>query len=330
MSEVLDRAKSMGIRIIAGVVLAVIVGLYGLSGITHVELGEVGLSIKAVGGDRGSVEVLTPGTQWVEPFSNDVVNYDARLKQYALDDTTASTQDGQPINMDVSLEIGLVSTFVPTLHKDMGPNWFENVVYPSAITEIREATASVKSDEIYTGEGRAKVQALATKALAEKYAKSGIRIAVNVRDVTFTNKAYVTLLEQKAGASQQEIIQTRQAAAAVQEAIKVANIAEGQKQKRIKEAEAQKEEQRLAGEGSRAAKEAEAAGNLALALAEARGVAAKREALEGAGGERMVQLEWAKQLGPNVKVYAIPTGSPGTTSIMDLNGVLKDAFKGVK
>jgi hypothetical protein len=229
MSEVLERAKSIGIRIAAIVALALTVSIYGLAGITHVELGEVGLSIKAVGGDRGSVEVLTPGPQWVEPFSNDVVNYDARLKQYALDDTTASTQDGQPINMDVSLEIGLVGTFVPTLHKDMGPNWFENVVYPSAITEIREATASVKSDEIYTGKGRAEVQALATRALSDKYAKSGIRISVNVRDVTFTNKAYVTLLEQKAGASQQEIIQTRQAAAAVQEAIKVANIAEGQK-----------------------------------------------------------------------------------------------------
>jgi regulator of protease activity HflC (stomatin/prohibitin superfamily) len=256
--------------------------------------------------------------------------YDARLKQYAMDDTTASTQDGQPINVDVSLEIGLVGVNVPALHKDMGPNWFEQVVYPSAITELREATASVKSDEIYTGLGRANVQAVATKALADKYAKSGIRISVNVRDVTFTNKAYVQLLEAKAGAAQQEVIETRRAAAAVQEAIKVANIAEGEKQKRIKAAEAQKEEQRLAGEGSREAKEEEARGNLALAKAEAEGVRLRREALSGAGGQELVQIEWARNLGPNVKVYGIPTGSPGTTNIMDLNGVLKGAFQGAK
>lgn len=330
MSEVLNKARSYGVRIIAAGVLVLIAAIYAISGVTHVELGEVGLSIKAVGGARGSVEVLTPGTQWVEPFSNDVVNYDARLKQYAMDDTTASTQDGQPINVDVSLEIGLVGANVPSLHKDMGPNWFEQVVYPSAITELREATASVKSDEIYTGVGRARVQDLATSALSAKYSKSGIRIAVNVRDVTFTNKAYVQLLEAKAGAAQQEVIETRKAAAAVQEAIKVANIAEGAKQKRIKEAEAQREEQRLQGEGSRIAKEEEAKGNLALALAEAKGIEAKREAFEGSGGDIMVRMAWAENLGKNVTVYGIPTGAQGTTSVMGIDGMIREALKGAK
>jgi regulator of protease activity HflC (stomatin/prohibitin superfamily) len=329
MGQVLDHARSIGLRI-AGIVAGAAVALiYFLSGITGVELGEVGLSISAVGGDRGSVEVLTPGTQWVEPFTNDVVVYDARLKQYAMDDTTAATQDGQPIDVDASLEIGLVGENVPSLHKTMGPNWFANVVYPQAIKELREATASVKSDDIYTGVGRQKVQELATDAL-KKYEASGIRIQVNLRDVTFTNKNYVAMLEQKAAAVQKEIIETRQASAAVQEAIKVANIAEGEKQKRIKAAEAQREEQKLSGEGSRLAKEEEAKGNLALAKAEAEGIRLRNDALEGSGGDRLVQIEWARNLGPNVKVYGIPTGSPGTSSLMDLNGILQGAFKGAQ
>lgn len=302
--------------------------MYAIGGLTHLDIGEVGLSIHAFGSDRGRMEVLTPGTQWIEPLSNDVVVYDARLKQYPADDTTASTQDGQPINVDVSLEIGLIGKNVPHLHQQIGPNWYEQVVYPSAITAIREATASYKSDEIYTGSGRAKVQDQATKFLADKYDDMGIRVAVNVRDVQFTNPAYVAKLEEKARAAQQEIIETRLAAAAVQAAIKVTNTAEGEKQKRIKAAEAEREEKRLAGEGSRLAKEEEAKGNLALAKAEAEGISLRNAALNGSGGDRLVQIEWARNLGPNVKVYAIPTGAPGTNSIMDLNGILKGALSG--
>lgn len=327
MGDALNRAKSVGVRLALAAAAASIGLLYFIVGITSVELGEVGLNISAVGSSRGQVEVLTPGTQWVEPFSNDVVIYDARLKQYAMDDTTAATQDGQPIDVDASLEIGLVATNVPELHKTMGPDWFANVVYPQAIKELREATSSVKSDDIYTGKGRQIVQELATDAL-KKYETTGIRIVVNLRDVQFTNKGYVALLEQKAGAVQKEFIETRQAAAAIQEGIKVANIAEGEKQKRIKSAEAQREEQKLSGEGSRLAKEEEARGNLALAKAEAEGIRLRNDALEGSGGDRLVQIEWARNLGPNVKVYGIPTGAPGTSSLMDLNGILQGAFKG--
>lgn len=54
----------------------------------------------------------------------------------------------------------------------------------------------------------------------------------------------------------------------------------------------------------------------------------RREALSGAGGRELVSIEWAKNLGPNVKVYAIPTGAPGTTSLMDLNGIMQGALTG--
>jgi hypothetical protein len=52
--------------------------------------------------------------------------------------------------------------------------------------------------------------------------------------------------------------------------------------------------------------------------------------LSGAGGSELVSIEWAKQLGPNVKVYAFPTGAPGTSSIMDLNGIMQGALTGGK
>lgn len=323
------KAKGKLLRLAAAAVLGLFGLIYGFAGVTSIEPGEVGILVKTLGSNTGIQQsVLGAGTTWIEPFSYDVRVYDARLTQYPVEDTRSSTKDGQPIDVDASLEIGLVADKVPQLAQSVVPDWFEQVVYPSAITEIRQATASILSDEIYTGEGRSRAQDLSSKALAEQYEPLGIRVRVNIKDVNFLNEDYVKTLEAKAKAAQQEVINQRLAKAAEADAIRVANVAEGMKQKSIKEAEAARETSKLAGEGSRLKAEEEAKGNLALALAEAKGVEARRQALEGAGGERMVQLEWARQLGPNVKVYAVPTGAPGTATFMDLNSVLKGAFSG--
>jgi hypothetical protein len=47
------------------------------------------------------------------------------------------------------------------------------------------------------------------------------------------------------------------------------------------------------------------------------------DALSGEGGARIVEIEWAQNLGPNVKVYGFPTGAQGTNSFMDVNGFFK-------
>jgi len=327
--EQLDLKKIA--KLIVGVVALIFLLSYTLGGLTHVNPGETTILIKNFGSNSGMQKrVLDTGTHWVEPFLYDVATYDTRLRQYPLEDTEASTQDGQPISVDVSLEIGLVQGQVPNLHQQVGTGWYEQVVKPSAIAALRQATASVLSDAVYTGAGRITVQTTAERTLKEKYDALGIRIDFNVRDVQFVNKAFVETLEKKASATQQEIIEKRLAEAAIQEAIKVANIAEGLKQKAIKEAEARREEQRLAGEGSRLLNEETAKGNLALAKADAEGTKLRREALAGAGGPEMVSIEWARQMGPNIKVYGFPTGSPGTTSIMPIENLFKGAFAGAK
>jgi regulator of protease activity HflC (stomatin/prohibitin superfamily) len=319
------------IKLGAAALLGVFIIIYAMSGMTHVSPGEVGILMKNIGSNTGmQKDVLSAGTHWVDAFTYDVDIYDTRLKQYPLEDTGASTADGQPILVDVSLEIGLVDRMVPTLHSRVGVNWFEQVVKPSAISALREATAGIMSDNVYTGTGRALVRANAEKVLKEKYELLGINIDFNVKDISFSNKQFVAVLEQKAKASQQQVIEERLALAAVEEAKKMSNLAEGKKQERIRAAEANSEEMRLAGEGTRKQKEEEAKGILAVARAEAEGVRLRREALSGAGGSELVSIEWAKNLGPNVKVYGFPTGAPGTNSFMGLNGLFEDALRGAK
>lgn len=322
----------MKYKYISIVVLFCIVSLYSLAGFTDIDPGQVGLLIKKIGSNRGmQKETLDTGLHWIEPISYDVDVYDTRLKQYSFkikdQGISSTTKDGQPIVVDMSVELGLLDKNVPFLHENVGRNYFDQVVYPSVRSILRNTTSTQLSENIYTGEGRLAIQQAMTKKLTDKLSPMGIRIAVNLRAITFSNTDFVAILEEKAKAQQRVEIEKRKAAAAKNTAIKVANIAEGQKQKRIKEAEAGKEEKRLEGIGRRLQKEQDAKGILAIAKAEAEGVRLRREALSGAGGKELVSIEWAKNLGPNVKVYAFPTGSPGTTSLMDLNGIMQGALR---
>jgi len=39
-------------------------------------------------------------------------------------------------------------------------------------------------------------------------------------------------------------------------------------------------------------------------------------ALSGSGGAELVSIAWAENLGPNVKVYGVPTGAEGTSTFL--------------
>lgn len=311
--------------------IALIIAIYVFAGLTHVNPGETTILIKNIGSNKGmQPEPLLTGTHWVDPWTYDVVTYDTRLRQMEEVTESAGTGDGQPITIVGSLQLGLDPKHVPQLHQELGQDFYSRVIHPALISIIKNKAPSQNSDEAYTLKGREAIEKSINDELTGRYGKDGIIVVFNLKDLTFANKQYVGILEAKALATQKIQVETRLAAAAVQEAAKVSNTAEGQKQARIRAAEANREEQRLKGEGSRLGKEEEAKGNLALATAEARGIELRRQALSGAGGSELVSIEWAKQMGPNIKVYAFPTGAPGTSSIMDLNGIMQGALKGEK
>ena len=309
-------------------VLAFIGFGYWVAGFTEVEPGEYAILIQQFGSDKGvKDDGLDVGTHWVEPFYYDVENYDTKARQYPME-VQASTKDGQPVSVHATFEISLDAAMVKVLHSTIGRDYYNRVVEPAARAAVRDALPTQMSDTVYTDAGRALIQAAIMSDLDEKrVGDRGILVSVNLQEVRFLNQDFVNTLEEKARAAQQATIQERLAEAAEQEAIKVANIAEGEKQKRIKEAEAVREEMRLTGEGSRLQKEEEAAGLLAMVTAEAEGVRLRREALSGKGGAEMVSIAWAENLGPNVKVYGFPTGAPGTNSIIDVNSVIQGALR---
>lgn len=300
-------------------VLAAIGGLYAFAGVNIIEPGEVGLVVKNFGANKGVQELtLNTGAHWYDPTINDVVVYDTRLKQYELTGVPAGTQDGQPIEVDVSFEIGLLDHNVPTLHETIGRDYFDEVVYPKARATIRTATANKLSDEVYTGAGRAAIQAELNEALSSKLQPMGIRISANLRDISFLNKDFVATLERKAKAAQEEVIQQRLAAAAKQEALKVQATAEGEKFKVEQAAMAERIRLQLQGEGEYLKQAEIAKGILAVGQAEADVIKLKANALVGSGGELYRDIEVLGGLGEAVEFYGVPTGAEGTaTYIVD-------------
>lgn len=320
------------IQLGAAAFLVVFILIYGLAGFTTVAPGEYAIVIQQFGENKGvQDEGLSVGTHWVDPTLNDVEVYDTKAQQYSLE-VGASTKDGQPVTVHVSLEISLDASMVKDLHSLIGRDYYNRVVEPAARASIRDALPTQLSDEVYTDEGRRFIQDSIIADMVEKQVGSrGIITSVNLQEVRFTNDDFLNILEAKAGAAQQEEIERRNALAAEQKAIAVENTAEGEKNRRIQLAEAGKEELRLEGEGQKLRDEAAAAGRLALAKAEAEGRQLLVNAYGGgaAGAATVVGIAWAENLGPNVKVYGVPTGAPGTTTLVDLNSVLQGALKGI-
>lgn len=319
-------------RLIGIGIIALILLIYLFSGWTTIRAGEVGILLKQYGTDRGmQKETLGPGSHWIEPFAYDVYIYDTRFVQKELTHTDAipaGTLDGQPIQIDVSFQVGLDAANVPNLHQNVGQDWWNQLVLPLVRSTVRDETAKVSSQATYTGIGREQIQGGINAKLKEKLTPFGVRIETNLRDVRFDNNEFKEALNRKAIAEQQQEINRRQALAAVEDANRIKNVAEGARYQveqvaqgeRVKveqAANAERERLRLSGEGERLQKEEQAKGILAIALAEAEGTRAKNAALSGPGGRNLVEIEWAHSLGPKLTIWGLPISEKSSTIVMD-------------
>lgn len=311
-------------RWIAGGIAALSLGIWLAAGITSVELHEGAFQQHTMGELKGQTEELVSGGYtWVEPITNNVFNYDTRNKQYTdnlkdIRDGIASA-DGQPLVLDLSLDIGLDRTKLYLLHTKYGPDWYEEIVYPLVRSQIRFATGGVKSDNIYELDGKQQMADYLNSKLGP-LAEFGINATANIRRVDFTNQEFKDTLENKSKAKQLELTEDYNAQKAVKTAKKMENLAEGAKQKTIKEAEAEREKLRLEGEGERLKQEEIAKGILAVRSAQAEGTRLEVQAY--GAGQYYAQVKVSENLGDNFQVYGIPTGAPGTTSLMGIDKLI--------
>ena len=80
----IDKISKITDRGWATLVAAVAMLLWGVSGMTFVDIHEEGFKIRIAGEDAGLVTKLNPGTvEWVEPIFNNVYIYNSEMLKIA-------------------------------------------------------------------------------------------------------------------------------------------------------------------------------------------------------------------------------------------------------
>ncbi len=242
-------------------------------------------------------------------------------KQYTLE---LKTNDGQNVNVDLTVIYALQANDVPQLHQQIGQNYEDQVLLPQIRSEARIAIGRYLAEELYQGSVRNEVQQAIHTKLAEALAKYP---AIQIQDTLIRHFGFSPefehAIESKKLASQQVEVNRNLALAQEQEAKRQEAEARGGKLKAVQEAEGRAQSVKIEADAQRYQLEQQAAGNLAIYQAEAQGKKLLAEAL--GGGQNVVALKFAERISDKLQIYAYPVGQQ-STSIMDVSGIFKGMF----
>jgi len=322
--------------IIGGIIATLLLlGFIMTFGWVDIKPTEVGVVVNKI---QGKVEdmPLGVGYHFFNRWATDVITYNiaARAfpgdtqsneesKQYSLD---LKTNDGQNINVDLTIIYSLTSNDVPKLHAQIGHNYEDQIFLPQVKSEARIVIGSYSAEELYQGKVRDSIQLEIGKRLKDNLAKYP---AICVQDALIRHFAFSPefekAIEQKKLAAQQVEINKNRALAQEEEAKRQEAEARGGKLKAVQEASGRAESAKIEADAQRYKLEQEAAGNLAIFKAEAEGRRLTSQALVGEGGKNFVALKWAENIPSKLQIWGIPTGS-SSTSLMDMSGIFGKMF----
>lgn len=260
------------------------------------------------------------------------------------DDLKIKTVDGSDVFVDVKAQFEIIPSMADVVLATSGLNdaYKEKWARDYSRSQLRMYLGELKTEEVYDAQLRdTKVQA-AKKIIDVNLAPWGLRIdALVIPKKPHFYDEYEAKIQEKKLADQSVLEETSMASAAqekqtteVMTASNRMNVAvkafEGEIEQQILAAEAEAEttmkgadayytKMTVGAEALLYQKEREAQGTLAEKLAEAEGIKKMREALEGNGGFRMVQLEYAKRFA-DMSFDAQPFSYEGETSRISLSG----------
>ncbi|HTW50390.1 MAG TPA: prohibitin family protein [Stellaceae bacterium] len=133
--------------------------------VVTIPAGHVGVMWYRFLGGTDTTTVYSEGSHFVFPWDH-MVSYDARLQSVSRD-FDVLTQDGLSMKVNVAVEFRLNENRAGLLHKNIGPNYVENLLLPTMGAEIREVVSRNSTDETYTAR-RSQIQDEIRRRLAEK------------------------------------------------------------------------------------------------------------------------------------------------------------------
>ena len=245
-----------------------------------------------------------------------------RAKDYTLD---LKTNDGQNINVDLTIIYALRAGEVPALHQQVGKTYEDQVLLPQIRSEARLVIGGYSAEEIYQGKVRDTIQQSMKERLIETLAQYP---AIQIQDALIRHFAFSPdfekAIERKKLAAQEVEINKNLALAQEEMAKKQEADARGKKLMAIQDAEGEAQARKINADAERYKLEQEAAGKLAIYKAEAEGKRLAAEAL--GGGANVVALKFAENIPDKLQIWGIPVGQ-NNTSIMDMSGVFSGMFK---
>ena len=258
-------------------------------------------------------------------FPRDSMRTDVHANEWNM---SLKTNDGQKIDVDITVIYSLNAKDVPLLHQEVGQNYEDQILLPQVRSEARIAIGQFSAEQMYQG----KVREEAQRSIKEKLTAAVSKYpAINIQDTLMRDfrfePEFQRAIEQKKLAAQNVEVNKNRALSQEQEAFRVEAEARGEKLKAIQEAQGRAESMKVEADAQRYKLEQEAAGQLAKYKADAEGKRLQAEAL--GGGQNVVALKFAESIPPTFKTFVVPVGQ-NTTSLMDINGLTKGLFTTTK
>ena len=254
-------------------------------------------------------------------FPHDSMGTDSHANEWNM---SLKTNDGQKIDVDMTVIYSLNAKDVPLLHQEVGQNYEDQILLPQIRSEARIAIGQYFAEQMYQGKVREEIQNSIKEKLAQALSKYP---AINIQDTLMRDfrfeAEFQRAIEQKKLAAQNVEVNKNRALSQEQEALRVEAEARGEKLKAIQEAQGRAESMKVEADAQRYKLEQEAAGQLAKYKADAEGKRLQAEAL--GGGKNVVALKFAESLPPTFRTFVVPVGQ-NTTSLMDINGLTKGLF----
>jgi len=243
-----QAAKGRGWGVISTVIVAILLTLAG-SGLIFVQPSSRGVVTTALDPRGYRPEALEPGLHWIFPFAESVTMYDISRRTYTMssvkaegaqagdDSVPARTKDRQLAQVDASVIYALDPDQVVNLNILWQGRFEDSVVRPIARSVILDAVSQYNTEELISTK-RAEMEKIITENIRKKFVAQNLILSDFIlRDITFSPE-FTKAIEQKQVAEQQAlqaqlIVEQRR-----QEAEQARQVAQGQADARIIQAQA--------------------------------------------------------------------------------------------
>ena len=188
--------KKFPVKIIIGVVIALVVVVVGINCFTIVKAGHTGVVVTL---GKVNENVLQEGIHFKAPFVQQVIMIDNRITKLEVE-TEAFSKDLQTVSTTLAINYRVDTSKSYSIYKNIGKD-YETVLVTPAVNEVLKATTA-----LYTAEESVTNRTLISEGLVNGLNEKLNEIGLYITDVNIVNydfsEAYITAIEEKQVAQQ--------------------------------------------------------------------------------------------------------------------------------